>query len=50
MAPEGQDNLKGQACLGCKRNDFQEGGHVTSHLECILTRLLASHPESAFLR
>ena len=20
MAPEGKDNLKGQACLGCKRN------------------------------
>jgi hypothetical protein len=29
---------------------FQEGGHVTSHLERILTRLLASHLESAFLR
>src|SRR5437588_3069254 len=22
MPPEGQDNLKGQACLGCKRNDW----------------------------
>src|SRR5215831_6175358 len=22
MTPEGQDNLKGQACLGCKRNSY----------------------------
>jgi hypothetical protein len=37
MALEGQDNLKDQACLGCKRNDFQEGGHVTSHLEWVVS-------------
>jgi hypothetical protein len=23
MPPEGKDNLKGQACLGCKRNGIQ---------------------------
>ena len=23
MAPEGKDNVKGQACLGCKRNDLR---------------------------
>jgi hypothetical protein len=25
MTPEGQDNLKGQACLGCKRNGLLLG-------------------------
>ena len=23
MPPEGKDNVKGQACLGCKRNSIQ---------------------------
>ena len=23
MPPEGKDNLKGQACLGCKRNSIE---------------------------
>ena len=23
MAPEGKDNVKGQACLGCKRNSLR---------------------------
>ena len=27
MAPEGKDNLKGQACLGCKRNSLRLEPH-----------------------
>jgi hypothetical protein len=23
MAPEGKDNIKGEACLGCKRNSLR---------------------------
>ena len=26
MAPEGKDNVKGQACLGCKRNSLRLEG------------------------
>ena len=28
MAPEGKDNVKGQACLGCKRNGLRLEPHV----------------------
>ena len=30
MAPEGKDNIKGQACLGCKRNGIEEKTYMTS--------------------
>jgi len=26
MAPEGKDNIKGEACLGCKRNSLRLEG------------------------
>jgi hypothetical protein len=43
MPPEGKDNLKGQACLGCKRNGMRTQVHVAApvyqrapgHLEAI---------------
>jgi hypothetical protein len=28
MPPEGKDNLKGQACLGCKRNGMRTLVHT----------------------
>ena len=36
MAPEGKDNVKGQACLGCKRNGL---GKKPQYLE-VSSRLL----------
>ena len=32
MAPEGKDNIKGEACLGCKRNVFRVKMHAKPQL------------------
>jgi len=30
MAPEGKDNIKGEACLGCKRNSLGKNPHYAT--------------------
>jgi hypothetical protein len=44
MAPEGKDNLKGQACLGCKRNSLGEKPHTLRFIFCGEGRVRLGRP------
>ena len=34
MAPEGKDNIKGEACLGCKRNSLGRKPQTEREYSC----------------
>jgi len=45
-APEGKDNVKGQACLGYKRNGMGKNSHLVNHFHKLFHGAELPHPSS----